>query len=200
MSKQFYLPMRDANDPHKVTLIPVSEEVYTNITPETNRIRSRRQYHGQCCCPKQYLWKCDGDCDICEYLAAGDNLSLDYETEMHGDTFADTSDTEEIVTDQILMRQLLERLKELMPEAITVGQMSLDEDTNWRSRTRTTSTQKTSGLGLRRTPTALRRKTPQQTARPSWASRRSSTKPNGLTTMPFLTKTTQPPAKANGNG
>lgn len=128
MSKQFYLPMRDANDPQKVTLIPVSEEVYTNITPETNRIRSRRQYHGQCCCPKQYLWKCDGDCDVCEYRAAGDNLSLDYETEMHGDTFADTSDTEEIVTDQILMRQLLERLKELMPEAITVGQMSLDED------------------------------------------------------------------------
>lgn len=114
MSKQFYLPMRDANHPHKVTLIPVSEEVYTNITPETNRIRSRRQYHGQCCCPKQYLWKCDGDCDVCEYRAAGDNLSLDYETEMHGDTFADTSDTEEIVTDQILMRQLLERLKELM--------------------------------------------------------------------------------------
>lgn len=65
MSKQFYLPMRDANDPHKVTLIPVSEEVYANITPETNRIRSRRQYHGQCCCPKQYLWKCDGDCDVC---------------------------------------------------------------------------------------------------------------------------------------
>ena len=58
----------------------------------------------------------------------GDNLSLDYETEMHGDTFADTSDTEEIATDQILMRQLLERLKELMPEAITVGQMCLDED------------------------------------------------------------------------
>ncbi len=36
MSKQFYLPMRDANDPHKVTLIPVSEDVYANITPETN--------------------------------------------------------------------------------------------------------------------------------------------------------------------
>ena len=34
MSKQFYLPMRDANDPHKVTLIPVSEDVYANITPE----------------------------------------------------------------------------------------------------------------------------------------------------------------------
>lgn len=128
MSKHRYVPMRDANDPHKVSLIPVSEEVYADITRETTRIRSRRQYHGQCCCPKAYLWKCDGDCEVCEYRAAGDNLSLDYETEMHGDTFADTSDTEEIVTDRILMHQLLERLGQLMPDAITVGQMSLDED------------------------------------------------------------------------
>lgn len=128
MSKQRYVPMRDANDPHKVSLIPVSEEVYADITRETTRIRNRRQYHGQCCCPKAYLWKCDSDCEVCEYRAAGDNLSLEYETEMRGDTFADTSDTEELVTDQILMRQLLERLGQLMPEAITVGQMSIDED------------------------------------------------------------------------
>lgn len=128
MSKDRYLPMRDANDPHKVTLIPVSEEVYADVSRETNRIRSRRQYHGQCCCPKQYIWKCDADCDLCEYRAAGDNLSLDYETEMHGDTFADTSDTEEIITDQMLMRQLLARLEELMPEALAVGQKIVDED------------------------------------------------------------------------
>ena len=126
MSKQYYIPMRDTEDPHKVTLIPVSEEVYIAITRETTRIRSKRQYHGQCCCPKQYLWKCDGDCEICEYHSAGDSLSLDYETEMHGDIFADTSDTEEIVTDRILMKQLLERLSELMPEAIEVGKFKLD--------------------------------------------------------------------------
>ena len=60
--KQRYLPMRDANDPHKVTLIPVTEDVYAEVSRETNRIRSRRQYHGQCCCPKQYIWKCDADC------------------------------------------------------------------------------------------------------------------------------------------
>lgn len=126
--KQRYLPMRDANDPHKVTLIPVTEDVYAEVSRETNRIRSRRQYHGQCCCPKQYIWKCDADCDLCEYRAAVDNLSLDYETEMHGDTFADTSNTEEIVTDQMLMHQLLARLEELMPEALAVGQKIVDED------------------------------------------------------------------------
>lgn len=128
MSKVRYVPMRDAYDPHKVTLIPVSEEVYADITRETTRIRNKRQYHGQCACPKKYLWKCDGDCEVCEYRAAGDNLSLEYETEMHGDTIADTTNTEEFVTDQILMRQLLKRLAELMPEALTVGQMCIDED------------------------------------------------------------------------
>ena len=47
---------------------------------------------------------------------------------IHAEMDAANLYTEEIVTDQILMRRLLERLKELMPEAITVGQMSLDED------------------------------------------------------------------------
>ena len=39
--------MRYAKYPHKVTLIPISEEVYTEITRETTRIRNKRQYHGQ---------------------------------------------------------------------------------------------------------------------------------------------------------
>ena len=71
-----YVPMRKANDPHHVELMPVSEEVYAEITRETSRIRNRKQYHGQCACPRKYLWKCDGDCSLCEYSAAGDNLSL----------------------------------------------------------------------------------------------------------------------------
>lgn len=118
-----YLPMRDVNDPHKVTLIPVSEEVYCNISKETNRIRSKMQYHGQCACPKKYLWKCDGDCSLCEYRSAGDKLSLDKEIEMHGDTFADTADVDEIISDEILMKQLLARLAELMPEAVEIGKL-----------------------------------------------------------------------------
>jgi len=118
-----YLPVRDANNPHNVTLYPVSEEVYHDISKEINRTRSKMQYHGQCACPKKYLWKCDGDCSLCEYRSAGDKLSLDKEIEMHGDTFADTADVEEIVSDEILMKQLLARLAELMPEAVEVGKL-----------------------------------------------------------------------------
>lgn len=39
-----------------------------------------------------------------------------------------------------------------------------------------------------------------ETARPSRASRKSTTKPNGSTTTPFSRQNTKTPAKANGNG
>lgn len=53
--------------------------------------------------------------------------------------------------------------------------------------------------GLRRTPTALHRRTQPPTARPSTVSRRLTTKTSGSTTTHFLTKTTQPPASLNGS-
>lgn len=76
MLKKRYVPMRDANDPQKVTLIPVNEEIYADITREKTRIQNKHQYHGRCCCPKQYLWKCNVDCEVCEYRVAGDNLKM----------------------------------------------------------------------------------------------------------------------------
>ena len=108
-----YVPMRNVDNPHHVELMPVSEDVYAEITRETSRIRNKKQYHGQCACPRKYLWKCDGDCSLCEYCAAGDNLSLDYENELHGEHFSDGSDIEEMVTDQLMVRLILERLAEL---------------------------------------------------------------------------------------
>ncbi len=123
-----YVPMRNADNPHHVELMPVSEEVYAEITRETSRIRNKKQYHGQCACPRKYLWKCDGDCSLCEYSAAGDNLSLDYENDLHGEHFSDGCDIEEMVTDQLMMRLILERLAELLPVALTIGKMKLDEE------------------------------------------------------------------------
>lgn len=35
---------------------------------------------------------------------------------------------EEMVTDQLMMRLILERLAELLPVALTIGKMKLDED------------------------------------------------------------------------
>ncbi len=56
--------------------IPVSDEVYAVLSGEASRVRMKEQYHRRCMCPKQFIWKCDGCCQDCEYHAAGDVLSL----------------------------------------------------------------------------------------------------------------------------
>ena len=64
-SKQFYYPVRDANDPFKVSLEPIPEHVYHQIMPDIWKIRKRMQRSGQCTCPQSKLWTCDADCLIC---------------------------------------------------------------------------------------------------------------------------------------
>ena len=63
----FLFPVRDAVDADKVTLVPVSRDFYIKATREINSKRKRLQRRGACCCPRQFLWKCDGDCDRCRY-------------------------------------------------------------------------------------------------------------------------------------
>lgn len=63
----FLFPVRDAVDADKVTLVPVSKDFYVKSYREINSKRKRLQRSGACCCPRQFLWKCDGDCDRCRY-------------------------------------------------------------------------------------------------------------------------------------
>lgn len=62
-----HFPIRDAVNVDKVTLVPVSEDFYMNAYREINRKRKRLQRSGECCCPRNKLWKCDGNCDLCRY-------------------------------------------------------------------------------------------------------------------------------------
>ncbi|HIR16480.1 MAG TPA: hypothetical protein IAD35_00290 [Candidatus Caccocola faecigallinarum] len=67
--------------------VEVSEEIYRERTRYYDAFRKRQQSHGQCVCPKNKFWLCDGDCYNCEFRKAGDTLSLDYQTENEdGDT------------------------------------------------------------------------------------------------------------------
>lgn len=115
--------MRNPDNHRQVTLIEVET---TEIQKEIDRIRKKAQYHGECACPKRFIWKCDGDCDRCEYCVSQQPLSLNLELENHGDHFADTADTEAIVADKLIFAELLARLAVLMPEAIEVGKLKLD--------------------------------------------------------------------------
>ena len=106
--------------------IPVSDEVYNEFyRPIWNTFRKAHR-HGCCSCPGSKWWLCCGDCAICKYRTAGDNLSLDYEQEVVGDIRPDDSDLESIVTDRIIFDQLLKRLDVLMPEARRIGELRQD--------------------------------------------------------------------------
>lgn len=78
-SKKRYYPLRDTENPYKVSLVEITEAQYRALYPEIWATQKREQYHHRCMCTKKYLWKCDGNCDLCEYHSAGDTLSLDVE-------------------------------------------------------------------------------------------------------------------------
>lgn len=117
MKNKYFFPVRDAVDNDKVTLVPVDKEFYM----EANRaISSRRKYlqrHGECCCPRNLIWKCDGDCDRCRYHIQGDVLRLDEpisEDLTLLDTIADDSPLpEELVEDKELLDALFRELGRL---------------------------------------------------------------------------------------
>lgn len=80
-SKKRYYPLRDVKNPDKVSLVEITESQYRALYPEIWATQKREQHHHRCMCTRKYLWKCDANCDLCEYHATGDTLSLDVSTE-----------------------------------------------------------------------------------------------------------------------
>lgn len=127
-----YYPLRNVENPQKVSLVEITETQYRAIYPEIWATRKREQYHHRCMCPTKYLWKCDGNCDLCEYHAAGDILSLDApvadgNANMY-DVISNTAPTmEDVIADAILLEQLIARFRELDPEADRIIELFGDE-------------------------------------------------------------------------
>ena len=126
--KQRYFPVRlNPNDTHDVTLRPVSEEEYFDLYRPVWRKRKQMQKTGQCRCPQKFLWRCDGQCDICKYRAAGIELSYERDLMTNGDHYeAPGADPADIYADREILRLLLKRLEELCPEALEVGDLMTD--------------------------------------------------------------------------
>lgn len=83
-------------------------------------------------CTRKYLWKCDANCDLCEYHAAGDMLSLDVPTEDGNanmyDTIPNSAPTmEDVLSDAMLLEQLIARFRELDPDADRIIELLGDE-------------------------------------------------------------------------
>lgn len=128
-NKRFY-PLRDSETPSKVTLVPITEEQYRSFYPDIWATQKREQYHGRCMCTKRYLWKCDGQCDLCEYHAP-DTVSLDEPLPDGNGTLGDyipdsNPSIENIIADRDLLKRLIARFRELDPDADRIIQMRLN--------------------------------------------------------------------------
>lgn len=131
-SKKRYYPLRNAINPYKVSLVEITEAQYRALYPEIWATQKREQHHHRCMCTRKYLWKCDGNCDLCEYHAAGDMFSLDVPTEDGNanlyDTISDTAPTmEDVLSDAMLLEQLITRFRELDPDADFIIELLGDE-------------------------------------------------------------------------
>jgi len=76
-TKQRYFPVRRPDDPHSVDLIPITEEQYQKVNRIINRKRKQEQRSSRCFSPRELLWKCSADCDVCPYHKNNECLSLD---------------------------------------------------------------------------------------------------------------------------
>lgn len=114
--------------------VPVTEEVYQAYYRPVWQTQKAAQKAGQCVCPKNKLWKCDGDCALCEYYAIGNIVSLDAPIEHSNgrvfnliDTIEESTDKfDDILMDRILLEQLLEELAECDPEGKRICELIME--------------------------------------------------------------------------
>ncbi len=108
-TRDYYIPVEDK-------LIPVSKEVYEEYYRPIWRTHYHASKHGQCGCSD---WRrCEGDCGLCHYRAAGDTLSLDKEQEDVGDIHPDPATyIEDMLMDKLLLEELFQALEELDPDS-----------------------------------------------------------------------------------
>ena len=59
--KKRYYPLRDAENPYKVSLVEITEVQDRALYPEIWSTQKCEQYHHRCMCSKKYIWKCDGN-------------------------------------------------------------------------------------------------------------------------------------------
>ena len=142
MQEKRYLGFRlNPNDPFKITPVEVSEEVYFALGRPIWRHQKKMQRLGKCGLPSlKWLWKCDADCELCEFQRNGRCLPLDREHKnASGETYREGDllpspdpGPESIAVQQITLRKLLARLDELCPDAIASGKVMMDQDLSQR--------------------------------------------------------------------
>lgn len=124
VQKRFYPARLDPEDPRKITLVPISEEQFHALLPPIWKHQRQMKALGMCTCTRQSTWKCDADCELCEFKTVGHVTSLDerYE-EADNERTGSQNDPADIVSKRLLAQQVLIRIRELCPEAVTIGEL-----------------------------------------------------------------------------
>jgi DNA-directed RNA polymerase specialized sigma24 family protein len=131
-SKRLYF--KDTNE-----WINVPEDLYTEYMRYRDRTRKRMQGRGECTLNKERFWYCDGDCIGCQYRTDGRFTPLDKPLtndesgeeysllDIIGDPKAEFADQ---IVDKIYYRQIINRLLDIYPEAITIGELRMKGKTD----------------------------------------------------------------------
>lgn len=131
--KQYYIYIRSTREK-----VSVTKEEFDAYYHDIDNFRRKQQRRGQCVCPKSKQLECDMDCLTCPFRRAGNICSTDeIACEIDGaeicylDTLYDDSPLiDDMVADSAELQLLFERLQELMPQAVEIGQLRLLGHTN----------------------------------------------------------------------
>lgn len=112
--------------------IPVTKEVFKNYYRGIDSFRKEQQRKGLCVVPSSGRLHCDMNCHECPFVTYHDlsmdaNLGDDDENPITlGDLIPDSTESiENAIADTAELTAVLERIKELMPQAIEIGKMRI---------------------------------------------------------------------------
>lgn len=115
-SKQYRIFNKSTN-----TWFDVPEDPYRKYDRHVSSLRKRMQYHHECFCTKKNFWLCDGVCQDCAfYRPAAVSFSTpmpDGEGTLEDYVPSNAPTPEEIVSDKILLKLLIDHLRENDPDA-----------------------------------------------------------------------------------
>lgn len=135
--KQYTIYLRSA-EPGK-RRVPCTKQEFDDYYRDINAYRRTQMNHGRCVCPPSKWLHCDMDCCTCPYRTNGDLSSLDdnYTDEEGNETpwldrlqekmpVLQTVSPDDQVSEALYMREILDRLCEIMPQAIEIGRLRLE--------------------------------------------------------------------------
>jgi len=125
------------NQKNQVYVVSLKKYVDSGyITPKqyddlVNSYRTKQKLRGECFIPKEEFYRCEGDCGGCKYHRPPFSLDTTCTSDEDGSVFtpgenvaSSSLSPDEIAIDTVFFSEILKRVSELLPEALTVGKLT----------------------------------------------------------------------------